>query len=375
MTRETIENLANNAFAPIQHLMEALSPISYLVLTLNLVLIFFARPILNRFSSGDLTPKTISLRIMAMRAINVAMIGAYAYSEVSQTTDSSTLGIKLLSILTIIYCTYLTNYFVHYYIFKTYGKQRKICGKSEYIQTYQTRAFGLLSTLSLSILALITCIHQMGADSLLQAGGVVGVIGITIGLTQQAWAPDIISGLILLHSDAIIEGDVIELPNGSIGLVYKTKMFHTEILNLANNHRIMIRNAMLRDLVLHNLSKFASAKGLRECLKFNIGYNVDINEVKALFEEATEAAVNAGVGFEKKRETEVKLFETGDHAITWGFIYYVKSVEKLVIIRRDMREIILSTARKHDISLATPMTHTANIDLESEVERFLESKF
>jgi len=63
-------------------------------------------------------------------------------------------------------------------------------------------------------------------------------------------------------------------------------MFHTEILNLVNNHRVMLKNARLREFTIQNLSKFASAKGLREQLSFKIGYDISPEKVRKMFKAA-----------------------------------------------------------------------------------------
>jgi small-conductance mechanosensitive channel len=207
---------------------------------------------------------------------------------------------------------------------------------------------------------LITVIQELGFQSLLETGGVLGFIGVMLALTQGAWAPDVISGLIILNSDLFEEGDVIELENGhkTLGTIFKTKIFHTEILNLVNNHRIMIKNALLREHTVHNLSKFASARGLRECLSFKIGYDVSTAQVKALFEKSYADMLSESIPLAEQHGYEVKLLDTGDHALEWGFIYYVKEVEKLVAIRRDAREAILQASIEVGVSLATPLTYT-----------------
>ena len=155
------------------------------------------------------------------------------------------------------------------------------------------------------------------------------------------------------------EGDIIETNDGILGRVYKTKLFHTEVLNISNNHRIMIRNSHLRDKIIHNLSKFSSAKGLRECLTFNIGYDTPSDKIKEMFEAAFQRALTEEVPIESNTHIEIKVLETGDHAVTWGVLYHIKRVDKILVARRDFREIILETSHAFDISLATPITHLA----------------
>ena len=151
----------------------------------------------------------------------------------------------------------------HGFLVRYYGKEREINGEIKFISTYQTRLLSIFSSIFIGIIALVGIIRLLGFDSVLEAGGVIGLIGVFLALTSSIWAPDIFHGLIILNSDMFSEGDVIQFQDHEriYGLVYKTKVFHTVILNIPNNHRVMIRNSKLRDFTVHNLSKFASAKG------------------------------------------------------------------------------------------------------------------
>lgn len=57
--------------------------------------------------------------------------------------------------------------------------------------------------------------------------------------------------------------DVIEIEDNVplIGIVFKTKILHTEILNRVNNHLVMLKNSRLREFAIQNLFKFSSARG------------------------------------------------------------------------------------------------------------------
>ena len=137
-------------------------------------------------------------------------------------------------------------------------------------------------------------------------------------------------------------------------------MFHTEILNLIINHRIMLKNARLREFTIQNLSKFASAKGLRESLKFKIGYDVPPDKVRQMF-QAAEEKLEDECGFKLGEENpfEIGIVDTGDHAIEWAVYDFTKDVKSLIKNRQAIRECILKTAIEHDISLATPFTHVS----------------
>lgn len=349
------------SLAELKLLFGQLSTLDYAVISTNLLLIVFAKPLLKRFSSASLSQKLFDLRFNLLRAINVFILVAYGYRVIYAPVDDQGLFVKIISILAIIYGSYISNYFLQYAINKHYGKSRQIGEQKLYIQTYQSRLLSIIAAIILIVIALISCIRVLGFESLLEAGGVLGVFGVLLALTQSSWAPDIISGLIILNSDMFEEGDIVEF-DGIIGRVHRTKLFHTEIVNLRNNHRIMLRNANMRDRIIHNLSKFASGMGLRECLQFNIGYEVDADAIRAMLKKAYENALHAGVCVEANPDPQIKVLETGDHAVAWGLLFHVKKVDQLIPTRRDLREHVLQQSKLDGITLATPITQSVTLN-------------
>jgi len=341
-------------------IIEGLSAFDYAVIAINLLLIAFAEPLMKLLSSKTLSDQQMDLRFNLMRAANFFILIAYGYHAIYRNNDVQGAGIKVVSILAILYLTYICNYFLQYLIRKRYGKARKINDKTLFIETYQSRLFSLLTIVVLSILSIIAIIRILGFESLLEAGGILGVLGVFLALTQASWAPDVISGLIILNSDMFEEGDIVEIDK-VFARVYRTKLFHTEIINLKNNHRIMLRNANMRDKTIHNLSKFATGMGLRECLEFNIGYDVSPIQIREMFDSAYTKAAEEEEHIETNPAPVAKILNTGDHAITWGFLFHVKKVDQLVNIRRALREYILEESKSRGISLATPITQTIDI--------------
>jgi len=335
--------------------------LDYLVLAINLLLLVFAHRILLFFQAENSDKSGFTLKVQSFRALNLLIILTYGYSNIYQESLDSGPGIKLVSIWVIIYLSYLIKQILSFWVRNKYGKLRDINGESRSIETYTSRLLSLLTGVVIFVIALISIINVLEFNSLLQAGGVIGIIGVFLALTQNAWAPDIISGLIFLNNGMIEEGDVIELDdNGSfIGVVFKTKMFHTEILNIVNNHRVMLKNARLREFTIQNLSKFASAKGLREKLCFKIGYDVSPDKVRKMFAAAEEKVrEESSIDSAEDPFFEVGVINTGDHAIEWGVYYYTKDVKSLIKNRQEIRECILKTAEELNISLATPITYT-----------------
>jgi len=334
----------------------------YTIIAVNLILMAYARRLLQFFRAENADTSGFLLKVQGFRALNLLIILTYGYTTIYQVNSDNSLGIKLMTIWVIIYLSYLIKQLMSYWVHKKYGKEREINGEKKSIETYTSRLLSLLLGVVVFVIALISIINVLEFNSLLQAGGVVGIVGVFLALTQNAWAPDIISGLIFLNNGMIEEGDVIELDDNGpiIGVVFKTKMFHTEVLNLVNNHRIMLKNARLREFTIQNLSKFASAKGLREQLRFKISYDVPPEKVRQMFSAAEEKVRNeCDIDFVDDTIFEVGIYETGDHAVEWAVYYFTKEVKSLIKIRQTMRECILKTAEEFDISLATPITHSS----------------
>ncbi|MFT5276173.1 MAG: small-conductance mechanosensitive channel [Saprospiraceae bacterium] len=340
------------------------------LIVVSLVLILAATPITKALSiSNDYAP-SIKRRTLLMRVINVVIIALLglrmAYPIVF--TENNWL-LNVLYVFATIYLLYLGYQIISYLMTRNFGEPKTVGEDTHYADTYSSRALTLFASVVMMIMGLILCVRILGFDSILEAGGVLGVFGVFLALTQSSWAPDIISGLVILNSRMVEEGDVLQLGDEAsplVGVVFKTKMFHTEILNLANNHRFMVRNTKLRDYNLHNLSKFASAKGLRECLKFNIDYAVTSKEVHELLQEVYVLAVERNLPIRESYEPEIRVLDTGDYAVKWGFFYYIKEVKQILSTRQKMRELVLEVATGKGILLATPVLQ--NVELNSSLK-------
>ena len=351
----------------IKILIDQFGTFGYVVFGINALLLVFAPQIVNLlYDNHQETKKTsgVKRKVMIFRALNLLFVISYGYYRFFQDKESKSLILHILAVLAIIYFAYLAMHLAHLFLVRQYGKEREIKGRKRYVSSYQTRLLSFFSSIFIGILALISIIRLLGFDSVLETGGVIGLIGVFLALTSSIWAPDIFHGLIILNSDMLSEGDVIQFKDGEqiYGLVYKTKIFHTVILNIVNNHRVMIRNSKLRNFTVHNLSKFASARGLRENLRFKIGYDVSSAQVKDLFETVYALAKeDKGITLEDQYDLEYGVRDTGDHAVEWQLYYYTKDVEKLMVTRQRLLQLMLETAIEKGISLATPFTTASEI--------------
>ena len=338
------------------------SGVLYALLAINLLLIVFAPYLVTRFSDKELPDGARDFRINVIRGLNVLVIGLLGHFRFyAEGQSGQGIGIKILSILLIIYLSYLCVHLIGRFVRVRFGRQVQSVGTSTRIaDTYASRALSIFISVFVAVMALISIIRIAGFSSLLEAGGVIGFVGVFLALTQGAWAPDIISGLVILNSKMFKERDVIKITDGGeemLAIVYRTLAFHTELLNLVDNHRVMIKNSRIREHTVHNLSRFASARGLRETLLFKIGYDVSAVRVRAMFDAAFQAAVeDSDIPIEEQHPLEVRLKDTGDHAIEWSVHYYTKDEFALIKTRQLFREKILEASLESGIALSTPFT-------------------
>lgn len=336
-----------------------------LILT-NLILLMVARPLLSGLSHSSVSysDTTSKLTLVSLfRSVNLLSIGLIVIFRSVLAEPSESWVVRLLGSVLIIYLAYLVYHILSYFTQMRFGKFTELGGKNKFTATYNSRAIQLLLGIGLFSITLLALIQLFGLQGLLEAGGVLGFVGVLLALTQASWAPDLISGLIILNSKLFEEGQVIEIEDGNrrlIAQVFRTKMFHTEILDLVNNHRIALPNKKLRSSILHNLSKFASARGYRDFLTFDIGYDVPSAEVEKLFKSAFEAALRhndakgSGVSIEAGHGFSTKVLETGNDAVKWGFYYYTKHVKDIIKTREALRRSVLENSHAFNISLATP---------------------
>ena len=338
------------------------SAVFFSLLAFCILLIVLAPSLVSMASDEEIDEDVLSFRANVIRGLNVLLIGLLVqWRFYSNDQTGQGLVTKALTILLIIYLSYLCAHLVGRFVRVRFGRPVQHAGSGQRIaDTYASRALSIFITVFIAIMALISIIRVAGFSSLLEAGGVIGFIGVFLALTQSAWAPDIISGLVILNSKMFKERDVIKINDGGeemLAIVYRTLAFHTELLNLVDNHRVMIKNSKIREHTVHNLSRYASARGLRETLLFKIGYDVPTAQVKAMFNSAFEAAVmDTDIPVEDQHPLEIRLKDTGDHAIEWSLHYYTKDETALIKTRQLFREKILESSIEYGISLSTPFT-------------------
>jgi len=321
------------------------------------LLLLFSRPLLRLiFSERDekrFQGRLNLFRLACLMALVILLVRAVAHPAAESLWFT-----RLFSVLLILYVAYLVFYVASRLILRRYGRERQRDEEVVYVETYSSRLLTIVAGILIGVVALVAVIRVLGFTTWLEAGGVLGVLGVMLALTQGSWVPDLVSGLVILNSRLVEEGDVVQLGErkDEVFMVFRTRLFFTEFLHLANNHRLLIQNSRLRGMTVQNLSRFASARGLREALTIQVSYDVTEEQVQKLFEQVmSEAKEDPDVPVEEKYEAEIRPVNGGDYAVEWACFYYTKEARSLLRTRQLMLALVLRAAREQGISLATPL--------------------
>lgn len=271
------------------------------------------------------------------------------------------------------YLYYVLFFESSHFLRHQFGRQHCLQKSNVMVDTYRSRGFTILARIVLTAVLIIIVVHTLEADNLLRTSGLIAALLVVLGLSQSAWAPDYIGGLVILYSEMYKEGDTIKINDTNqsfFGEIYRIKAFHTEIISSVDNHRIIVRNSRMREFTIHNLSKFSSAKGHRETLSFKIGYNTPEKQIQAMFRAAfVKINRDHSISVERHHAPEIRVQHTGDHAVEWSVYYFTKDTKKLLKTRQSITEIILSTSKVFNVSLATPLTHHVDLGALGEAKQ------
>ena len=207
------------------------SPMELFFMGLCVLLLLFSRPLLGRIFSEEDEKKfrgRLNLfRLACLMALILLLSGGVARSEAESPWFT-----RLLGLLLVVYSAYLVFYLLSRLILRRFGRERQRNEQTVYVETYSSRLLTIIAGVVIVVVTLVAIIRILGYSTLLEAGGVLGVLGVMLALTQGSWVPDLVGGLVIL-------------------------------------------NSRLRGMTVHNLSRFASARGLRESLVIKVSYRGD----------------------------------------------------------------------------------------------------
>ena len=174
--------------------------------------------------------------------------------------------------------TVVVSYLVFKWLFKLIEKSVEKLGKE--LQMRNTIRFFLGLIISVIAVMIILDIWDLSLAPLL-AG--VGIGGLVIGLALQEPLANFFSGLFLLVSRAVKEGEALEA-GGVSGTVEVVNLNHT-VIRTWDGRRVMIPNkAVWNDKIIH----FWPSNVRRQEIVVGVPYSADLRKVVEIFQKALE---------------------------------------------------------------------------------------
>lgn len=238
----------------------------------------------------------------------------------------------------------------------------------------------LLLIIIITMLVILLIIQQWQFNSLLETTGIFGLVIAFLALTNPIWAPDLYYGLVILSSTMLEDGDVITFgeQTDKLYIINKVTFVYTILLDVSNNHHILIHNARVVDAIVNNLSKKASLKGLRYDLSYKIGYPSISNEpqkdyqnfkkkIDTMFSQVQEEAFKApNIKVNDTVDFTWYLKKTGDHALEFVMSFHISSLPStrstkmirsyLMATPNLINELVYKASLEKEINLSTSIT-------------------
>lgn len=375
----------------IQWLIPELSHTEWLVhgfvLLINISLFLLARPILGLIDSGGDQERRVNI----FQALNVLVFILHAVDLVLLRASNSyenyfiRVGLSLMSIYAGLFfqsfCSYLSR--------RRFGTEKTLDNNTIFLDSYSSRLVDIILLAIVVVTTIYALIKIWGADSMLETTGIFGILVAFLAFTSNIWAPDIISGLIILNSQLLEDGDVVVVdgyPDEYI--ISKVTLIYVILYDIRNNHRTLIRNSQFTQSKIDNLSRVASTDGIRQCLVYNIGYpkfdehdpekrekqlTSFRNRIDRLFENVQEQCTEKkDISVSEKRPFEWALTSTGDYALQYTLWFYLDKVpstkvtssvrKHFVGTRYKVNERVYFQSIIEQIDLSTPTINQVTIE-------------
>ena len=323
----------------------------------NLLLLVFAKPIIHSIDPGQ--EHKIALRFFITINILFLILHIADIVLMSININYQNLFIKLAYSAFCFYTSVLIFKIGNAFFRKRFGKEKTIEGEVVYLDSYSSRVVEIIFLVLIFLLTTYTLIKVWDMDSLLETTGIFGISIGFIALTSSVWAPDILSGLIILNSNILEDGDVVVIDGyDDEYIIHKVSFIYTILYDIRNNHRTFVRNKRFIESKIDNLSRVASTDGIRKALSYKIGYpplssssqdhRVDSlhmfsRNVDKLFRLTNEMAINKKeLPIKRQTPFEWHLTNTGDYALEYTLYIYLEAVPTTKITALARKHLLAS---------------------------------
>ena len=360
-------------------------PLLSFLFFLNIILLLLARPILTLIAPNQ-NNKT---KVKIFQALNLLVIIFHVIDFALRRSVEGYEGyfIKLGISLMVIYGGVFIYSATVTLSRKRFGAKRKVDNKDVYIETYNSRMVNLLLLAMITVTVIYALIKLWGADSLLETTGIFGIFIAFLAFTSGIWAPDIVSGLIILNSDILVDGDVVVIDgHDDEFIIARVTLIYVVLYDVRNNHRTLLRNTKFIENRIDNLSRIASSEGIRQAYKYNIGYPKFSDDPESRTKEFTAFQESISDMFTKafnhckeddaiminnNRSFDWAMTNAGDYALEytlWIYLDRIPNTKVTSTVRKHLmgtmhkvNEAVFAASVMRGIDLSTPDVITAHI--------------
>jgi len=359
------------------------------IFILNIVLFVLAKPIFNLITPNEDNKTKINI----CRGLNVLVLVLHVIDLILRRTGGElyesyfiNLGLSLMAIYTGVFVYNLFGSLSK----KRFGRSRQLDNQKVYIETYNSRMVSLVLLAIIIVTTIYGLIKIWDADSLLETTGIFGIFIAFLAFTSSIWAPDIISGMIILNSDILEDGDVVMISNHpNEYIIARVTLVYIVLYDVRNNHRTLIRNSQFMQSRIDNISRIASSEGVRQALIYNIGYpkfSTDSQKraseldafkltIDKLFDRVFAACeADDNIKINKNIAFEWALTNAGDYALEYTLWIYLQRIPNTKVTSRirqhlmgtiyKVNEAVYTASILEGIDLSTPdiiQTHITQI--------------
>ena len=370
-----------------------------LLFILNVVLLVLARPILNAIAPNQDNGvkirifQALNLLVMVLQIIDFSLRQSGAGYEGGYFIK---LGISLMALYGGVFLYSLSGTVSR----KRFGKSRVLDSQTIYVETYSSRLVNIV-LLSVIVLTVIYALIKIwDADSLLGTTGIFGILLGFMAFTSSIWAPDIVSGMIILNSDILVDGDVVVIDGFEDEfIIARVTLIYVVLYDIRNNHRTLLRNTQFIQSRIDNLSRIASSDGIRQALKYNIGYPdfgdtrkqregqlaAFRKEIDGMFNQSFDICTSKDdIKVNPNKPFEWAMTNAGDYALEytlWIYLDRIPNTKVTATIRRHLmgtmykiNDAVFTASVIQGIDLSTPDLMQAAVTLNTSTPQVSRAK-
>lgn len=189
--------------------------------------------------------------------------------------------------------------------------------------------------------------HLPGANSA-AFQGISVITGLMISVGSAGIVNQAMSGLVLVYSRALIQGDFVKIGEER-GLVVSVGPLSTKI-ETCKGEEITIPNTVVVSSQIKNFSRRAPDKGAAIVTSVSIGYDTSWRQVSAMLTQAARSVS----GVQKDEPPYVLQRELAEFYVTYELVTYIDNPEMYDLVLSEIHGKIQDIFNEHEVQIMTP---------------------